>query len=274
MRERNRLAEERERRLLELATEKGRLRSIVEAMRDGVIVTNREDRVVLHNAAAAALTGCSMSGTEPMPLSDCAYPPALVALIENADSNPEVELRSQEIPFGPEAHQVVGKLTTTFIPAGAVIYRPYAVPPAAFRYVDDPALEVLSFPVDPNKAVGGQVRIGQRVNVWRIVRGQPQGLSATAALSTSLAASELLLPDVLVVDVRSSRGEPVGQPVGESELESQAQRGSQTVPLTILTVALPITETQKLVTLMGEVHLNADVWVSLAAPSTGEEARP
>ncbi|MBU0606462.1 MAG: response regulator, partial [Armatimonadetes bacterium] len=107
VRERNRLAEERERRLLELATEKGRLRSIVEAMRDGVIVTNREDRVVLHNAAAAALTGCSMSGTEPMPLSDCAYPPALVALIENADSNPEVELRSQEIPFGPEAHQVV-----------------------------------------------------------------------------------------------------------------------------------------------------------------------
>ncbi|MBU0607566.1 MAG: PAS domain-containing sensor histidine kinase, partial [Armatimonadetes bacterium] len=67
----------------------------------------REDRVVLHNAAAAALTGCSMSGTEPMPLSDCAYPPALVELIENADSNPEVELRSQEIPFGPEAHQVV-----------------------------------------------------------------------------------------------------------------------------------------------------------------------
>ncbi|MBU0490928.1 MAG: hypothetical protein KKB13_03670 [Chloroflexi bacterium] len=173
-----------------------------------------------------------------------------------------------------EAHQVVGKLTTTFIPAGAVIYRPYAVLPAAFRYVDDLTLEVLSFPVDPNKAVGGQVRIGQRVNVWRIVRGQPQGLSATAALSTSLAASELLLPDVLVVDVRSSRGEPVGQPVGESELESQAQRGSQTVPLTILTVALPITETQKLVTLMGEVHLNADVWVSLAAPSTGEEARP
>jgi len=183
-----------------------------------------------------------------------------------------------------EPGEVVGKLTTTFIPslrsgqapAGALIYRPYAVPPAAFRYVDDPTLEVLSFPVDPNKAVGGQVRIGQRVNVWRIVRGQPQGLSATAALSTSLAASELLLPAprVLVVDVRSSRGEPVGRPAGESELESQAQRGSQTVPLTILTVALPISETHKLVTLMGEVHLNADVWVSLAAPATREEPRP
>jgi len=174
-----------------------------------------------------------------------------------------------------EPGEVIGQLTTTFIPAGALIYRPYAVPPAAFRYVDDPALEVLSFPVDPNKAVGGQVRIGQRVNVWRIVRGQPQGLSATAALSTSLAASELLLPDVLVVDVRSSRGEPVGQPAGES----QAQRGSQTVPLTILTVALPVSDTHKLTTLMGEVHLNADLWVSLAAPAgppavTGEAQIP
>jgi len=107
VRERNRLAEERERRLLELATEKGRLRSIVEAMRDGVIVTNREDQVVLHNAAAAAMTGCSMPGAEPMPLTDCAYPPALVELIEDADSGPEVELRSREIQFGPEAHQVV-----------------------------------------------------------------------------------------------------------------------------------------------------------------------
>jgi two-component system phosphate regulon sensor histidine kinase PhoR len=107
VRERNRLAEERERRLLELATEKGRLRSIVEAMRDGVIVTNREDQVVLHNAAAAAMTGASIPGAGPMPLADCGYPPALVELIEDADTHPEVESRSQEIQIGLEAHHVV-----------------------------------------------------------------------------------------------------------------------------------------------------------------------
>ncbi|MCE5237359.1 response regulator [bacterium] len=107
VRERNRLYEERDRRLLELATEKGRLRSIVEAMRDGVIVTNREGQVVLHNAAAAAFTGCRAPEGGPTPLADCGYPPDLVALIEEASGQPEVELRSREISVGPEAHEVV-----------------------------------------------------------------------------------------------------------------------------------------------------------------------
>ena len=42
-----------------------------------------------------------------------------------------------------------------------------AGPKAAFRYTDDPALEVVSFGVDPERAVGGQVQIGHRVNVYK-----------------------------------------------------------------------------------------------------------
>lgn len=107
VRERNRLYEERERRLLELATEKGRLRSIVDAMGDGVIVTNREGQVVLHNAAAAAMTGCAWPEDGPRPLEDCGYPAALVELVREAGSHPGVAVRSEEIQVGPEAHQAV-----------------------------------------------------------------------------------------------------------------------------------------------------------------------
>lgn len=49
------LREERENRLLELAGEKSRTRTIIGCMADGVLVTNREGRLVLWNAAAAKM---------------------------------------------------------------------------------------------------------------------------------------------------------------------------------------------------------------------------
>lgn len=52
LRERSRLHAERDRRLLELTTEKSRLRTIIDCMADGVLVCNDEDLLVLHNPAA------------------------------------------------------------------------------------------------------------------------------------------------------------------------------------------------------------------------------
>lgn len=106
VRERNRLWEERERRLLELATEKGRLRSIVEAMTDGVIVTNRETQVVLYNAAALAMVGCQAPGPA-RHIRDSLPLPDLVRLIEEAASGAEVARLTREIRVGSEPHQVV-----------------------------------------------------------------------------------------------------------------------------------------------------------------------
>jgi len=53
--ERNRLREEREGRLLQLATEQTRLRTIIDSMADGVIVANADDLLVLHNPAALSV---------------------------------------------------------------------------------------------------------------------------------------------------------------------------------------------------------------------------
>ncbi len=97
IRERNRLQEERAGRLLELATEKGRLRSIVESMSDGVIVTNRQGQVVLYNATALQAAPFSASPDEARGLHECLAHPELLALIEEALAGGEVKRMAREV---------------------------------------------------------------------------------------------------------------------------------------------------------------------------------
>lgn len=107
VRERSRLYEERERRLLELTTEQGRLRSVVEAMSDGLLVTNREGQLVLYNAAALDMTGCTVAAGEAHALQECLVLPELLDLIERAASEAGGRRFAREIPIGAEAHQVM-----------------------------------------------------------------------------------------------------------------------------------------------------------------------
>jgi two-component system, OmpR family, phosphate regulon sensor histidine kinase PhoR len=57
--------------LYDLAMEKSRIRSIINCMADGVLVTNRELEMVLHNPALARLLELPASLEEPAPLSVC-----------------------------------------------------------------------------------------------------------------------------------------------------------------------------------------------------------
>jgi len=65
IRERNRLEAERRQRMFELATEKGRLRTIIDCMADGVLVCNADERLVLNNPAALKMLGPMPSGPDP-----------------------------------------------------------------------------------------------------------------------------------------------------------------------------------------------------------------
>jgi len=162
---------------------------------------------------------------------------------------------------------VVGKMSTIPIPKGALFYEEFALPPSEFRYVEDEYLEIISFPVDPAKAVGGQVRPFQRINIYRIARGTiDHGAPAEAVIAQAGAAVELLAEEVLVVDVRSTRGEPAGvSPEGSpSQLERQAATGTRVAPLSILTVAVEPYVAGEITRLMGETQGQYDLWVSLA----------
>jgi len=164
-----------------------------------------------------------------------------------------------EQPIYTDAADLIGKLTTAAIPPGVVIYRPYAVQPAAFRYVNDPTLEVISFPVEPERAVGGQIKIGQQVDIWRIRRADNSG--------NRTAASERLAVSVPVVDVRSSKGERAGTITGSerTQVESANTSKERVVPLTILTVAVDGDTAAKITRLMGDIAGQYEVWVSLSA---------
>jgi hypothetical protein len=62
--------------------------------------------------------------------------------------------------------EVIGNLTTTTLAPEQLIYVHQLVAPQQFHLTRDEQLEVVSFPIKPEQAVGAQLRIGQRVNVY------------------------------------------------------------------------------------------------------------
>ena len=174
-------------------------------------------------------------------------------------------LERENIYLSP--NEVVGKITTSYVPAGAPIYRSQAVPPERFRYVQDPTLEIVSIPVDPARAVGGQLRIGQVVNVYRVARGRGAPEETTpAALLEARGAEVELLAVAPVVDVRSGRGEPVvvGAPA-PSRMEREARPRGNERPLQIVTLAVRPDVAEDLIRLAVEQEgQNYELWLSLA----------
>ncbi len=169
-------------------------------------------------------------------------------------------------PIYTAANDLLGKVAQIPLYPGVVVYHHHAVPLREYRLVDDPSLVVVSLPVDPARAVGGQVQPGHRVDLWQLpqIRGQ-QEEETTPLMAT------LVLSDVLVVDVRANQGQAVarrpqaipGQVQGNTS--STAQPSTANVPLQILTVALPVSQTHTFMDwLTAEENGLVVLWVTLA----------
>lgn len=166
-------------------------------------------------------------------------------------------------PICRDASEVVGKVSLGVLPAGAVIYRSQLAPLEGFRLTGDPALEIVSFPVDPERAAGGQIRRGMRINIYRIAVEKPHADSANEMLEKHGAAVELLCEAVPVVDVRSTGGSPAGQVRTEGN-PIVGGGGEKTVPLKILTVAVPPEVAREIIRLQGEERAGYEFWVTLS----------
>jgi signal transduction histidine kinase len=120
-----RLEEERARNLYDLGLEKSRLKTIIHCMGNGVLVTNQNLEVVLHNPALMRLLEVSGNQDNPFPLSDIIRDEALTDTLKQilAGEPREHEAAVQEIQagslvlravsaplFGPEAG-VAGSVT-------------------------------------------------------------------------------------------------------------------------------------------------------------------
>jgi two-component system phosphate regulon sensor histidine kinase PhoR len=125
--EAQRLHHERDQRLLELAGEKSRLRTIIGCMADGVLVTNLERQLVLWNAAAVKMLRLSGTDEPGRPLSEyikaSSIDEALQNILSSKDAglamisqeirleDPELVLMAQMAPVRDEAGTLLGAVT-------------------------------------------------------------------------------------------------------------------------------------------------------------------
>lgn len=164
-----------------------------------------------------------------------------------------------------------GKMTRIPLAPQRPIYTDQAVPARAFRYTDDDRLEVVSFPVAPEQAVGGQIKIGQRITIYRIALARaPQTVNAKPELllATSPAAVDILATNITVVDIRTTGGATLNPPPKTTkDGQPQQQQQTQERPLTILTVAVAPEIARDIVRLMGELKDTYTLWLSLTPPA-------
>jgi two-component system phosphate regulon sensor histidine kinase PhoR len=100
--EARRLRVERERRMLELASERSRSTAIITAMPDGVLVINAERLVVLRNAAAARIMPECADREPPFPMAGLASPEVREIVSVVLDAPGGFMILSREIRFGEQ----------------------------------------------------------------------------------------------------------------------------------------------------------------------------
>jgi len=104
--EARRLREEREKRLLEVASERSRSNTIITALADGILVINTEKLVVLRNNAAARILPDCASNQLPFPLEAISSPDVREIVNVVIDSPGGFMILSRQIPIGQGSYMV------------------------------------------------------------------------------------------------------------------------------------------------------------------------
>ena len=201
----------------------------------------------------------------PVPVADIA---PYTVLTENLFVMRDMPRTMESLPYYQTLADLKGQISVVKLPASLPVSKVSAVPPAAFRLADA-AFEVVSVPVEPVSAVGGQIRIGQRVNLYRLAQEDTKTDLANASAPTEKSIQvEQIASQVLVVDVRTSQGVPAGPNNAESQSSGGAMSGSQQVEqVQILTLALAPDQVQKVLEVVGSSKKQGGLlWTTLAIP--------
>ena len=139
----------------------------------------------------------------PVPISAI---PAYAVLNADMFQMREMPRTMESLPYYQSVQNLGEKISTVPLPAGLLVAQVNAVPIAQFRLADA-AFEVLSIPVEPVSAVGGQIRIGERVNLYQVrpEKNDPENTNISANDQPTLKV-ELIAESILVVDVRNAQG--------------------------------------------------------------------
>jgi hypothetical protein len=220
-------------------------------------------------ALGAGLYGRNLYQTEvstyqvPVPIS--AIPPYTVL---NADMFQMREMPRiiESLPYCQSIQDLNGKISTVQLPADLPVAQANAVPSVQFRLADA-AFEVLSIPVEPVSAVGGQIRIGERVNLYQVL---PEKIDPEKGdISTNDQPTfkvELIAGSIQVVDVTNAQG--VAAESNQKSEDNSALGGSpQNEQVHILTLAVkPEAVDVILIAVAVSKKQGGLLWTTLALP--------
>jgi len=146
-----------------------------------------------------------------------------------------------------------GSISVETLLAGLPVASRMAESPDRFRLAD-PSLEVVSLPAEAVRAVGGEVHIGESINIYSL---QPPPKQTEQADAVEPVPEVVFVARVPVVAVLADDGGPV----------SGGDQNSQPQPLKILVVAAPPDTVQAILEAIAmEKHEGAVLWITLATP--------
>ncbi|MAT45467.1 MAG: hypothetical protein CL609_24325 [Anaerolineaceae bacterium] len=178
----------------------------------------------------------------------------------------EMPRTMEALPYYQSLQDLSGKISTVSLPADLPVAQANAVPVVRFRLADAD-YEVLSVPVEPVSAVGGQIRIGERVNIYQVqpkdVDSDKSGFNVSDPPAFKV---ELIADKVLVVDVRNAQG-VTAESIQNHEDNSVFGGSPQNEQVQILTLAVKPEDVDLILNAIAASKKQGSLlWTTLAIP--------
>lgn len=172
----------------------------------------------------------------------------------------------ESLPYYQSIQNLNGMISTVALPAGLPIPLINAVPVTQFRLAE-PAYEVLSIPVEPVSAVGGQIRIGEHVNLYQVSPEKTDSGNLDRPMNNLPEFYvELIAGSVQVVDVRNAQG-VAAESDQISEGNSTFNSSPQNEQVQILTLAVKPEAVKTILNAVANAKKQGGLlWTTLAIP--------
>ena len=172
----------------------------------------------------------------------------------------------EDLPYFHSLKDLTGRISTSNLLTGLPVAYSHTATLPDFRLADA-SLEVLSIPVKPVSAVGGQIRIGERINLYKMSVIQVEEHEPAAGSTVREGQVTLVAGSVRVVDVRSARGEEAGPAQAKGSGESITNEQKDPEQTQILTLAVPPDLVEAILKAVVEAEdAGGLLWASLALP--------
>jgi Flp pilus assembly protein CpaB len=169
----------------------------------------------------------------------------------------------ESLPYYQSLTSLEGLISTNTLPGGLPVPVLSALPVSEFRLADA-SFEVLSIPVEPVSAVGGQIRIGERVNLYQV---SPEQVDVEVEDGDDRKFMvERIVGSIQVVDVRNAQGVTASSDPSEEDLTTFDGR-PQNEQVQILTLAVEPGQVNIILTAVANAKKQGGLlWTTLATP--------